>query len=91
MNIQKIFTALEEDADNSALGVVVAELESQGYGIAVEGRRVNAVDIFDGRHADLENRIGPLNIALYKGEAIEQEFAVEFTDYHYAVFRRSVK
>jgi len=45
----------------------------------------------DGRHADLENRIGPLNVTLYKGEAIEQEFAVEFTDYHYVAFRQSVK
>ncbi len=47
MNIEKICKALQEDQMNSALGIICAELESQGYKPEIEGIRVTASEIFD--------------------------------------------
>jgi hypothetical protein len=82
MNIQKIFEALREDEQNSALGIICSELEAQGYRVAIAGKYVDSKDIFSGRHADIEKKMEPQNLSLYRKDLLEQEFSVEFTEYH---------
>ncbi len=91
MNVQKIFDMLQEDQDNTALGIICAELEEQGYKVRVDGRAINSADIYDGRHKDLEDKLGPLNMALYKDDALEQEFSLEYIDDHEVVIERKIE
>lgn len=91
MNVQKIFDMLREDVESTALGIICAELEEQGYKVWVDGREVNSADINDGRHKDLEDKLGPLNLALYKDGSLEQEFSLEFLDDHEAVIERKIE
>ena len=88
MNVQKIFDMLQEDQDSTALGIICAELEEQGYKVWVDGKDVNSADIYDGRHKDLEDRLGTLNISLYRDGAMEQEFSLEFVDDHEVVIEQ---
>ena len=88
MNIQKIFDALEEDEMNSALGIICAELESQGYDIAIEDINVTAEEIFNNKIPSLEEVPSPLNLILYKGGKEEQKFAIDFVDYHEVVIKK---
>ncbi len=37
MNVQRIFDMLQEDQNNTALGIICAELEKQGYKVRDEG------------------------------------------------------
>ena len=91
MNVQKIFDMLQEDQDGSALGIICAELEEQGYRVRVDGKDVNSADIYDSRHKDLEDKLGPLDIALYKDGSLEQEFTLEFVDDHEVVIERKIE
>ncbi len=91
MNVQKIFDMLQEDQDNTALGIICAELEEQGYKVRVDGRDINSADIYDGRHKDLEDKLGPLNMVLYKDDSLEQEFSLEFVDDHEVVIERKIE
>jgi len=91
MNVQKIFDMLQEDQDNTALGIICAELEEQGYKVRVDGKDVDSADIYDGRHKDLEDKLGPLNISLYRDGAMEQEFSLEFIDDHEVVIERKIE
>ncbi len=90
MDIQKIFQALDEDSQNSALGIMCRELEAQGYSVAINGKQVTADGIFEGKHGDIENKLSVLNITLYRNGVTEQEFALEFEDFHEPVFKRAV-
>ena len=91
MNVQKIFEMLQEDRDSTALGIISAELEEQGYRVRVDGTDVNSADIYDGKHKDLEDKLGPLNIALYRDGSLEQEFSLEFVDDHEVVIERKIE
>jgi len=91
VNVQKIFDMLQEDQDGSALGIICAELEEQGYRVRVDGKDVNSADIYDSRHKDLEDKLGPLDIALYKDGSLEQEFTLEFVDDHEVVIERKIE
>ena len=82
MNVQKIFDALDEDVGNSALGVICGELERQGYEIAINGQSVTSDGFFNNELSELDRETQPLNVSLYKETILEQEFAIEFTDYH---------
>ncbi|WP_457571198.1 hypothetical protein [Desulfovulcanus sp.] len=88
MNIQKIYSALQEDQQNSALGILSGELEDQGYQVRIDGTPVTAEGFFEGEYPDLENKKGPLDVALYQGGSIEQEFCIEFVDFHDFIIRR---
>jgi hypothetical protein len=93
MNVQKIFQALNEDEENSALGIICGELEKQGYIVAIDGVQVTSAGFFNGEHKEIENRIGPLDIRLMATTKtqklkIEQEFCIEFTDFHEFVIKR---
>jgi hypothetical protein len=57
-------------------------LEAQGYKVSIAGKYVDSEDIFHGKHADLEKTMEPLNISLYRKDVLEQEFSIEFTEYH---------
>ena len=91
MNVQKIFDMLQEDQDNTALGIICAELEEQGYKVRIDGKDVNSAEIFDGGHKDLEDKPGPLNVALYRDGSMEQEFSLEFIDDHEVVIERKIE
>ena len=91
MNVQKIFNMLQEDQDNTALGIICAELEEQGYKVQIDGKDVNSAEIFDGGHKDLEDKLGPLNVALYRDGSMEQEFSLEFLDDHEVVIERKIE
>ncbi len=91
MNVQKIFNALHEDQDNSALGIICAELEEQGYTVHVDDEEVNSADIFDGRNKGLEEKLGPLSVSLFKDGALEQEFTLEFVESHEVVIERKIE
>jgi len=88
VNIQKIFAALDEDSQNSALGIMCREFEAQGYTVALNKRQVTADEIFEGRHSDIETQLGALTVTLYKNGGIEQEFSIEFEDFHEPVFKK---
>jgi len=91
MNIEKIYSALNEDQINSALGIICAELESQGYEIEIEGIQVTASEIFQNKVPSLEEVAGPLNIKLYKNGSVEQKFSINFVEYHKIVFQEYTK
>ena len=91
MNVQKIFDMLQEDQDGPALGIICAELEEQGYRVRVDGKDVNSADIYDSRHKNLEDKLGPLDIALYRDGSLEQEFSLEFIDDHEVVIERKIE
>jgi len=82
MNIQKIFEVLEENEMDSALALVVGELENQGYAVRVLGIPVTSDEIYEGKYDDIYKLMEPITIALYKKEVLEQEFDIIFTDYH---------
>ena len=90
MNIQKIFDSLHSDPDNSAVGIICAEFEEQGYKVRIDGNFIDSADVYDGRHKDLENKTGPLTVALYKDDAMEQEFSIEFLDHHEIAIERKI-
>jgi hypothetical protein len=91
MNVQKLFDMLQEDLGSTALGIICAELEEQGYKVQIDSREVNSADIYDGRHKDLEDKLGPFNMALYKDGSLEQEFSLEFLDNREAVIERKIE
>ena len=82
MNVQKIFEALEEDSQNSALGIICGELEAQGYEVSINRRKVKSEGFFEGEYADLEEQLNDLIFSLSKQGTIEQRFAINFTEYH---------
>ena len=82
MNVQKIFDALKEDQENSALGIICSGLEAQGYSIAIDGEKVTSDGFFNEECTEIENRIDPLKISLFQGDALEQEFVIQFIDFH---------
>jgi hypothetical protein len=91
MNVQKIFDMLQEDQENSALSIICGEMEEQGYKIRLDGRDVTSAEIFDGDHVDLEDKVGPLNVSLYKNGSLEQEFTLEFIGDHEVVIERKIE
>jgi len=90
MNVQKIFDNLDEDQYNSALGIICAELEKQGYAIIIDGNPVKAEGFFDGDYEDLQNKLEPLTFRLIRSGDVEQEFSVEFVDFHDIIIKRKL-
>ena len=91
MNIEKVYTALQEDQMNTGLGIVCAEFETQGYEVEIEGLQVTAKEIFGNKFPSLEEVLIPLNIKLLKNGISEQQFSIEFVDYHKIIFREYIK
>jgi hypothetical protein len=91
MNIEKIFSVLNQDQMNSSLGIICAELESQGYEVEVEGIQITASEIFENKTPSLEEVNGPLNIKLFKNEKEDQKFSINFIDYHKIIFQEYLK
>ena len=88
MNIQKLYDALDTDEMNSSLGIICAELENQGYIVSINDRKVSSQDFFNEGQEDLEEELFSIKMSLYRSENIEQEFVIEFTEYHDFVIRR---
>lgn len=87
MNVQEIFNALALDDENSALGIICTELENQGYAVAINGMNVTGEKFFDGEYSDIEESLEPLKITLLKDGKIEQEFMIEFIEFHDIVIK----
>ncbi|HTY11482.1 MAG TPA: hypothetical protein VMF88_10460 [Bacteroidota bacterium] len=88
MNIQKLYDALDADEMNSSLGIICAELESQGYAVMINDGEVRSEEFFDGEHKDLEQEFIPIKMSLYRAENFEQQFVIEFTEYHDFVIKK---
>ena len=88
MNIQKIFEELKSDNQNSALGIICRELESQGYTVEIDGIKVDSDGFFNGDNLEMEQKLGPLNLSLFRDNKLVQKFAVEFVEFHEIIFRR---
>ena len=91
MNVQRIFDTLQEDQDSPPLGIICAELEEQGYKVRIDDREIDSADVFDGKLKDLEEKIGPLNVALYLNGSLNQEFSLEFIDDREVVIERKIE
>lgn len=89
MNIQKIYEALEQDDQNSALGIITAELESQGYQVKIDGAPVESNELFEGNYPQLENKMDAVEVALFVNGTLEQQFAIEFVDFHDFIIKRN--
>ena len=46
---------------------------------------------YDCDHEDLEDKVGPVNVSLYKDGSLEQEFTLEFVDDHEVVIERKIE
>ena len=88
MNVQKIFDVLKEDDKNSALGIVCNELEEQGYTVRINQKPVTGEGFFNGKYPEIENTMNPLKISLFKSGSLEQEFVIEFTDFHEFIIKQ---
>ena len=86
MNIQKIFEVLEEDQDNSALGIICSEFEQQGYSVNVNSLSISSDDIFEGGYDELE-KLSEVEIELLKNDVTEQKFIIEFVDFHNVIIK----
>jgi len=82
MNIERIFTAVDEDEMNSPLPSIVWELEQQGYAVKLEGVDVTAGDMGDELFENLERATNELTFELLKENQPVQKFKLIFTDYH---------
>lgn len=87
MNIEKIFRALNIDQMNSAIGIICAELVTQGYEVEIEDIKITGDEIFQNKVPSLEEVVEPLNVKLYKNEEETQKFSIEFIDYHKVIFQ----
>jgi len=88
MNVQKIFEALEEDSQNSAIGIICGELEGQGYAVKINGVPVTAADFYDGKHPEMEKKLGDLEFSLFVKSSLEQKFTIEFIEFHEIVIKK---
>jgi hypothetical protein len=88
MNVQKLFDALRQDQNNSALGIICSELETQGYKVAIDGVKVNSDGFFNEKYPEIEKKMKPLKISLFREGTFEQEFIIEFTDFHEFIIKQ---
>ena len=81
MNIENIYTAVEEDEMNSPLITICGELVKQGYDVKVEGVEFindeNCINLF----CDLECATSEINFELTRNNE-QESFKLVFTDYH---------
>ncbi len=90
MNIEKIFIALEEDNENSALGIICQQLEKQGYRVLISDKAVSSEDFFENKYPEIES-LSQVDISLKRGETLEQEFIIEFIEFHEIAIKQKQK
>ena len=90
MNINKIFDALQNDEMNSALGIILNELEKQGYRVFVNGVYLKSYEIFENEHPDLES-MERLNLTIEKTGIETQSFGIKFIEYHKIIFTETIE
>ena len=89
MNIQKIFTAVDNDDMNSPLISIINELENQGYKIKLEGVDVSSSDLDVPLFNDFEKATNGFKLELLKQSSLEQKFKIVFTGYHQFSFNQA--
>lgn len=88
MNVQKIFMALEEDTQNSALGIICGELEIQGYSVTMNGMPVSSEGFYSGKYSEIEKDLKLIEVGILKNDILEQEFSIEFIDFHEFIIKK---
>jgi hypothetical protein len=53
----------------------------------IDEKNVSSEGFFNGDHVDLEEKLEPLKISLLKNGELEQEFLVEFVEFHDIVIK----
>jgi hypothetical protein len=88
MNIEKIFSAVQNDEMNSALGTICLELENQGYKMKIEEIEISSEEIFNGKAEYLEQYPYRYNFVIENRAGEKQRFAIRFTEYHKFIFEQ---
>lgn len=81
MNLERIYSAVEEDEMNSALITICDELVKQRYKVFVEGVEFTNDEGFNELLIDLEENVSEINFKIIKSNFAER-FKLVFTDYH---------
>ena len=87
MNIENLFDALKKDEMNSALGILCAEFEKQGYSVTINNIEVSSQEFFNNKLETLEQSAKDFNVLLKKENNFEQEFLISFIDYHQFILK----
>ena len=85
MDIEKINEALIDDNMNSAIGIVFAKLEEEGYKIKIANKEITSNEIFEGEYEELEKQKS-FDFTLIGTNNIPKRYRIEFVDYHVANF-----
>lgn len=81
MDLEKIYSAFEDDEMNPPLITICAELVKQGYDVKVEGVEFTNSDICFSLLSDLERVTNEISVEI-TSENITKRFKLVFTDYH---------
>lgn len=81
MDVEKIYSAVEDDEMNSPLITICDELVKQGYDVKVEGVEFTNSDICFNLLNDLEQVTNEINVEI-TSKNITKRFKLVFTDYH---------
>ena len=88
IDIHKINTALSEDLNNSAFGIICRVIEEDNFAIRINGVIVSSSGFFDGEHDDIEQRKDKHNVQLFTNGVQVDSFLMTFTDYHVVSINR---
>lgn len=81
MSLERIYSAVEDDAMNSPLITICDELVKQGYDVKVEGVEFTNDQVCFSLLSDLECATNEINFKLTKNNK-QERFKLVFTDYH---------
>ncbi|MBX3007650.1 MAG: hypothetical protein KF816_06435 [Melioribacteraceae bacterium] len=86
MDFNKIKIALAEDEMNSGLGIIVHELENEGYTVEVNGQKVTSDGIFEGNFEELEKE-NELIFVLFQSNELVEKYKIDFIDFYEIEFK----
>lgn len=80
--VSKLFTTLIADSQNGSnhvLGPFCSKLESMGYDVSLDGKKIDSHDLMSGHYPEFEELPGSAHFfSLFKEGVRKQEFFVEF-------------
>ena len=82
MNIEKIYTAVENDEMNSPLITICNAIFNQGYSLKIDGIDIDRDDLDNSVLVDFEQSQNNFNLLLTDVKNQSVEFVLTFTDYH---------
>jgi hypothetical protein len=72
----------------SALGIICGELENKGYTVTINGTSVTSEGFYNDIYKEISTQTEPLNVALLKDGIFEQQFTIQFIDFHEFIIRK---